>query len=81
MLVNDYGWQLLELIMAGAALVRIGWLTGNFSLFHYRHVAYWTIPLTIFIQLCSIAIQYYYDWSYIVTGLLDFIINQIVIPV
>lgn len=81
MLVIDYGWQLLALMMAGAALVRIGWLTGNFSLFHYRYVAYWTIPLTIFIQLCSIAIQYYYDWSYIVTGLLGFIINQIIIPV
>ncbi|MFS1562894.1 MAG: DUF418 domain-containing protein [Candidatus Arsenophonus phytopathogenicus] len=80
-LVIHYGWQLLALMMAGAALVRIGWLTGNFSLFHYRYVAYWTIPLTIFIQLCSIAIQYYYDWSYIVTGLLGFIINQIIIPV
>ncbi|HGJ5873075.1 MAG TPA: DUF418 domain-containing protein YeiB [Arsenophonus apicola] len=81
LLVIGYGWQLLALMIMGSALIRNGWLTGHFSLFHYRYVAYWLIPVTIIIQLFSIAIQYYYEWNYIATGLLGFVINQLIIPI
>lgn len=81
MLVIGYGWQLLALMIMGSALVRTRWLTGHFSLFHYRYVAYWLISISISMQLFSIAIQYYYDWNYIATGLVGFIINQLIIPI
>jgi uncharacterized protein len=32
----QYGWELAGLMLLGAALMRSGWLKGQFSLRHYR---------------------------------------------
>ena len=34
----QYGWQLAGMMLMGAALMRCGWLKGQFSLSHYRRV-------------------------------------------
>ncbi|SUH87675.1 membrane protein [Salmonella enterica subsp. enterica serovar Typhimurium] len=32
----QYGWQLAGMMLLGAALMRSGWLKGQYSLRHYR---------------------------------------------
>lgn len=38
-------------MITSAELVKAGWLTGHFTYFHYHYIAYWAIPLAIFMQL------------------------------
>ncbi len=36
----QYGWQLAGMMLIGAALMRSGWLKGQFSFRHYRRTGF-----------------------------------------
>ncbi|MGG7444866.1 DUF418 domain-containing protein YeiB [Kosakonia oryzendophytica] len=60
----QYGWQLAGLMLLGAALMRSGWLKGQFSLRHYRRVGALLITLGMLINLPAIVAQWQLGWSY-----------------
>lgn len=60
----QYGWQLAGMMLLGAALMRSGWLRGEFSLSHYRRCAVVLIPLGMLINLPSIVAQWMLAWDY-----------------
>lgn len=60
----QYGWELAGLILLGAALMRSGWLKGQFSLGHYRRTGCFLIALGVAINLPAIIAQWQLDWAY-----------------
>ncbi len=80
MLIIQYGWQLLALMLIGAKLMRNGWLAGEFSSQHYRNIAKLFIPIAILIQLASLYYQRQEEWRFFSTSIVGYIINELVIP-
>ncbi|OCQ51862.1 hypothetical protein Ppb6_02977 [Photorhabdus australis subsp. thailandensis] len=80
MMFAQYGWQLIGIMLCGAGLVRNGWLKGEFSVNHYRNVALLLIPLSTVIQIFSVVIQYVYDWDYFWSGIVGYILSELVVP-
>ena len=60
----QYGWQLAGLMLIGAALMRSGWLKGQFSLGHYRRTGVILILIGLAINLPSILLQWHLNWAY-----------------
>jgi len=69
-LASQYGWQLAGSMMIGAALMRNGWLKGEFSLAHYRRTAWMLIGIAFLIQIPSILLQWTLGWEFRWTGFL-----------
>lgn len=63
-LAAQYGWQLAGLMMMGAALLRCGWLTGEFSLRHYRRCAALLLAVGYVIALSGVASKWMLHWSF-----------------
>jgi uncharacterized protein len=51
-------------MLMGAALMRSGWLKGQFSLRHYRRTGCFLIALGVAINLPAIIAQWQLDWAY-----------------
>ncbi|MEJ8322336.1 DUF418 domain-containing protein YeiB [Kosakonia sacchari] len=60
----QYGWQLAGMMLTGAALMRSGWLKGQFSLRHYRRTGVLLIGLGLLINIPAIIAQWQLGWSY-----------------
>ena len=69
-LTIQYGWQLAGMMMIGAALMRNGWLRGEFGAQHYRRTGWGLITLGLMINIPSIIAQWQLDWAYRWCGLL-----------
>lgn len=60
----QYGWQLAGMMLLGAALMRSGWLKGQYSLSHYRRTGMLLVVTGIAINLPAIMLQWHLDWAY-----------------
>ncbi|MFU0445381.1 DUF418 domain-containing protein YeiB [Pseudocitrobacter faecalis] len=60
----QYGWQLAGMMLMGAALMRSGWLKGQFSLRHYRRTGASLIAIGMLINLPAIIAQWQSGWDY-----------------
>ncbi|ELY4519766.1 DUF418 domain-containing protein YeiB [Cronobacter muytjensii] len=60
----QYGWQLAGLMLTGAALMRSGWLRGEFSQRHYRRTGFGLVALGVAINLPAIIVQWRLGWDY-----------------
>lgn len=60
----QYGWQLAGMMLMGAALMRSGWLKGQFSLRHYRRTGGLLIAAGMAVNLPSIIAQWHLGWDY-----------------
>ena len=60
----QYGWQLAGMMLIGAALMRSGWLRGEFSLQHYRRTGLILIAAGLLINLPAIIAQWRLGWDY-----------------
>lgn len=60
----QYGWQLAGMMMLGAALMRSGWLRGQYSLGHYRRTGALLIAIGMLINLPGIYAQWHVEWNY-----------------
>ncbi|HBQ3970834.1 TPA: DUF418 family protein [Klebsiella pneumoniae] len=60
----QYGWQLAGMMLMGAALMRSGWLKGQFSLRHYRRTGALLVAAGMAINLPAIFAQWYLAWDY-----------------
>jgi len=66
----QYGWQLAGLMFAGAALMRNGWLQGQFSPQHYRRYGGLLVAAGLLINIPAIAAQWLLAWDYRWCGIL-----------
>ena len=62
--ILQYGWQLAGMMVAGAGLVRSGWLQGSRLPHQYRRKALILIPLGILIQLPGVWLNISGGWSF-----------------
>ncbi|HBS6728941.1 TPA: DUF418 family protein [Klebsiella pneumoniae] len=60
----QYGWQLAGMMLMGAALMRSGWLKGQFSLRHYRRTGALLVAAGMAVNLPAIFAQWYLAWNY-----------------
>ncbi|MCJ6027056.1 DUF418 family protein [Klebsiella pneumoniae] len=60
----QYGWQLAGMMLMGAALMRSGWLKGQFSLRHYRRTGALLVAAGMAVNLPAIFAQWYLAWVY-----------------
>lgn len=60
----QYGWQLAGMMLMGAALMRTGWLKGEFSLTHYRRTGVILVLVGVVINLPAVVAQWMLDWDY-----------------
>ncbi|EPY6903361.1 DUF418 family protein [Klebsiella pneumoniae] len=60
----QYGWQLAGMMLMGAALMRSGWLKGQFSLRHYRRTGALLVAAGMAVNLSAIFAQWYLAWDY-----------------
>ncbi|ADO47811.1 DUF418 domain-containing protein YeiB [[Enterobacter] lignolyticus] len=60
----QYGWQLAGMMLMGAALMRSGWLKGQFSLRHYRQTGALLVAIGMLINLPAIVAQWRLGWDY-----------------
>lgn len=60
----QYGWQLAGMMLMGAALMRSGWLKGQFSLRHYRRTGALQVAAGMAVNLPAIFAQWYLAWDY-----------------
>lgn len=60
----QYGWQLAGLMLLGAALMRSGWLKGQFSLPHYRKTGALLIAVGLLINVPGVIAQWLLGWEY-----------------
>ncbi|HFG1031208.1 TPA: DUF418 domain-containing protein YeiB [Klebsiella pneumoniae] len=60
----QYGWQLAGMMLMGAALMRSGWLKGQFSLRHYRRTGTLLVAAGMAVNLPAIFAQWYLAWDY-----------------
>lgn len=52
------------LLLLGAALMRSGWLKGQYSLRHYRRTGILLVALGLMINLPAVILQWRLDWAY-----------------
>ncbi|ELL9438075.1 DUF418 domain-containing protein [Salmonella enterica] len=52
------------LLLLGAALMRSGWLKGQYSLRHYRRTGALLVALGLLINLPAVILQWRLDWAY-----------------
>lgn len=60
----QYGWQLAGMMLLGAALMRSGWLKGQYSLSHYRRTGALLVIIGMAINLPAIVVQWHLEWAY-----------------
>ncbi|MDN8599498.1 DUF418 domain-containing protein YeiB [Citrobacter enshiensis] len=60
----QYGWQLAGMMLLGAALMRSGWLKGQYSLRHYRRTGAILVVTGVVINLPAIVAQWQLDWAW-----------------
>ncbi|MDF7651727.1 DUF418 family protein [Pantoea sp. Acro-805] len=69
-LAAQYGWQLAGLMLIGAALMRSGWLKGEFSVQHYRRSAALLLTIGWLMAIPGIAAQWLVGWEFRWSGFL-----------
>ncbi|WP_340615571.1 DUF418 domain-containing protein YeiB [Xenorhabdus entomophaga] len=78
--VVQYGWQIIGVMLFGAMLLRNGWLKGEFSRKHYRRLALCLIFVGMVLQCIALSIQYLYPYSYFASWTVRYTITELATP-
>ncbi|EPL1173936.1 DUF418 domain-containing protein YeiB [Morganella morganii] len=81
MMVVQYGWQLLAMMLLGATLMKNGWLKGAYPLSHYRRLAAWLLIPSLLLQAVVMWLEYLNDWSVFWMGTVGYPLADILQPV
>ncbi|AWC92207.1 TPA: DUF418 domain-containing protein [Morganella morganii subsp. morganii] len=81
MMVVQYGWQLLAMMLLGATLMKNGWLKGAFPLSHYRRLAAWLLLPSLLLQAVVMWLEYLNGWSIFWMGTIGYPLADILQPV
>ncbi|HAT3808619.1 TPA: DUF418 domain-containing protein [Morganella morganii] len=81
MMVVQYGWQLLAMMLLGATLMKNGWLKGVFPLSHYRRLAAWLLLPSLLLQAVVMWLEYLNGWSVFWMGTVGYPLADILQPV
>lgn len=81
MMVVQYGWQLLAMMLLGATLMKNGWLKGAFRLSHYRRLAAWLLLPSLLLQAVVMWLEYLNGWSVFWMGTVGYPLADILQPV
>ena len=81
MMVVQYGWQLLAMMLLGATLMKNGWLKGAYPLSHYRRLAAWLLIPSLMLQAVVMWLEYLNGWSVFWMGTIGYPLADILQPV
>ncbi|SHM26053.1 DUF418 domain-containing protein YeiB [Morganella morganii] len=81
MMVVQYGWQLLAMMLLGATLMKNGWLKGAFPLSHYRRLAAWLLLPSLLLQAVVMWLEYLNGWSIFWMGTIGYPLADLLQPV
>lgn len=81
MMVVQYGWQLLAMMLLGATLMKNGWLKGAFPLSHYRRLAAWLLLPSLLLQAVVMWLEYLNGWSIFWMGTISYPLADLLQPV
>lgn len=81
MMVVQYGWQLLAMMLLGATLMKSGWLKGAYPLSHYRRLAAWLLIPSLMLQAVVMWLEYLNGWSVFWMGTIGYPLADILQPV
>lgn len=81
MMVVQYGWQLLAMMLLGATLMKNGWLKGAYPLSHYRRLAAWLLSPSLLLQAVVMWLEYLNGWSVFWMGTIGYPLADILQPV
>ena len=81
MMVVQYGWQLLAMMLLGATLMKNVWLKGVFPLSHYRRLAAWLLLPSLLLQAVVMWLEYLNGWSVFWMGTVGYPLADILQPV
>ncbi|MGJ7249838.1 DUF418 domain-containing protein YeiB [Morganella morganii] len=81
MMVVQYGWQLLAMMLLGATLMKNGWLKGAYPLSHYRRLAAWLLIPSLLLQAVVMWLEYLNGWSVFWMGTVGYPLADILQPV
>lgn len=81
MMVVQYGWQLLAMMLLGATLMKNGWLKGAYPLSHYRRLAAWLLIPSLLLQAVVMWLEYLNGWSVFWVGTIGYPLADILQPV
>lgn len=81
MMVVQYGWQLLAMMLLGATLMKNGWLKGAYPLSHYRRLAAWLLIPSLLLQAVVMWLEYLNGWSVFWMGTIGYPLADILQPV
>ena len=81
MMVVQYGWQLLAMMLLGATLMKSGWLKGAYPLSHYRRLAAWLLIPSLLLQAVVMWLEYLNGWSVFWMGTIGYPLADILQPV
>lgn len=81
MMVVQYGWQLLAMMLLGATLMKNGWLKGAFPLSHYRRLAAWLLLPSLLLQAVVMWLEYVNGWSIFWMGTIGYPLADLLQPV
>ncbi|WP_368898255.1 DUF418 domain-containing protein YeiB [Morganella morganii] len=80
-MVVQYGWQLLAMMLLGATLMKNGWLKGAFPLSHYRRLAAWLLLPSLLLQAVVMWLEYVNGWSIFWMGTIGYPLADLLQPV
>ena len=81
MMVVQYGWQLLAMMLLGATLMKNGWLKGAYPLSHYQRLAAWLLIPSLLLQAVVMWLEYLNGWSVFWMGTIGYPLADILQPV
>ena len=81
MMVVQYGWQLLAMMLLGATLMKNGWLKGAYPLSRYRRLAAWLLIPSLLLQAVVMWLEYLNGWSVFWMGTIGYPLADILQPV
>ncbi|WP_232036552.1 DUF418 domain-containing protein YeiB [Pragia fontium] len=66
--IVQYGWELLGLMLLGAALIENGWLKGQIAPAVYRRQGWILLAISLLIQIPVVLLQWQSNWDFVIAG-------------
>lgn len=66
--ILQFGWELIGLMLLGAALMRTGWLKGQRTSAQYRRQGWILFLISLLIHFPVLLLQWHCNWDFVIAG-------------